>query len=32
MASEIAPSVQLPVYQPGADWETLISEADEILG
>jgi hypothetical protein len=32
MASEIAPSVQLPVYQPGQDWETLIGEADEILG
>jgi hypothetical protein len=30
MSSDIAP--QLPVYQPGADWQTLMDSADEILG
>ena len=31
MASEIDRPT-MPVYQPGDDWETLIGEADEILG
>src|SRR5882762_4135539 len=26
------PSAMPPVYQPGMDWETLVSTADEILG
>lgn len=32
MASDMEPIAQMPVYQPGADWETIVSDADEILG
>jgi hypothetical protein len=32
MASEIDHVETTPVYQPGADWESLVSDADEILG
>jgi hypothetical protein len=32
MASDIERAEQFPVYQPGADWETIVGEADEILG
>lgn len=32
MASSVEKFPQPPVYQPGADWQTLIGESDEILG
>lgn len=32
MASDVAETTSLPVYQPGSDWSNLINEADEILG
>jgi hypothetical protein len=32
MASDIEHVESTPVYQPGADWDSLVSNADEILG
>ena len=32
MASDIENVATTPVYQPGADWDSLVSDADEILG
>lgn len=32
MATDVERTSQVPVYQPGADWESLAAQADEILG
>lgn len=32
MASDIEVKTALPVYQPGEDWDSLVTSADEIIG